>query len=161
MKITHKFIFFYDGVFSNFYPARFEKDGLCYHTSEQYFMAEKARYFKDDFTLSEILNSSTPGEAKKLGRRVLGFDPNSWRQVSEEIMMDALRLKFSIPELKSYLLSSRYDDKIFVEASPYDKIWGVGLDISDPLILDSNNWEGLNLLGKCINKVRKELIDEN
>lgn len=45
-----------------------------------------------------------------------------------------------------------------VEASPFDKVWGVGLSADDPLIHDKRNWLGLNLLGKVLMQVRDKIL---
>jgi len=58
------------------------------------------------------------------------------------------------PRLQAQLLAT--DDDILVEASPYDKIWGVGLRETDPRINDPSQW-GKNFLGKCLGRVRDAL----
>mgnify|MGYP003516350373 FL=1 len=56
------------------------------------------------------------------------------------------------------LLDSKYDNKTFVEASPFDTIWGTGMDEDNPNVEYESKWKGLNLLGKCINKIREEKL---
>lgn len=60
------------------------------------------------------------------------------------------------PELKAYLLGT--GNRILVEASPVDKIWGVGLAKDDGKIHNPLNWQGLNLLGFALMQVRDELL---
>lgn len=149
MVVTDKYVFFWGGVFSNWYPAKFVVDGWQFENSEQYFMFEKATYFDDVETASLILEEPDPKKAKILGRGVKHFDEKAWDEVCVDSMMRAITYKFTQNEdLKIELL--KYNDKTFVEASPYDKKWGVGLSEDDPLILDSSNWKGKNLLGKCL-----------
>lgn len=149
MKVTDKYVFFWDGVFSNWYPAKFVVDGWQFENSEQYFMFEKATYFDDVETASLILEEPNPRNAKILGRGVKRFDEKKWDQVCVDSMMRAITYKFTQNEdLRSELL--KYKNKTFVEASPYDKKWGVGLSEDDPLILDKENWKGQNLLGECL-----------
>lgn len=97
-----------------------------------------------------------PGEAKRLGREVRGFDPIQWESEREHIVFNGSLAKFSQNErLKAFLLST--GERVLVEASPVDKIWGVGLTASDPRILSPANWEGFNLLGFALMKARREL----
>ncbi len=58
-------------------------------------------------------------------------------------------------DLKIFLLST--GNKVLVEASPYDKVWGVGLTKQDENITDPNNWLGINLLGFALMTVRDML----
>ena len=149
MKVTDKYVFFWGGVFSNWYPAKFVVDGWQFENSEQYFMFEKATYFDDVETASLILEEPNPKNAKILGKGVKHFDEKAWNEVCVDSMMRAINYKFTQNEdLKIELL--KYNGKIFVEASPYDKKWGVGLAEDDPLILDKENWKGQNLLGECL-----------
>lgn len=160
MVITDKYVFFWGGVFSNWYPANFVVDGWQFSNAEQYFMFEKAVYFNDVETASLILEESDPKKAKILGRRVKGFDEKSWDKVCVESMMRAITQKFAQNEdLKSELL--KYKDKVFVEASPYDKKWGVGLSEDNPLILDKANWKGKNLLGECLTNLCSYFLNKN
>jgi len=48
--------------------------------------------------------------------------------------------------------------RVLVEASPYDAIWGIGLDVDDPLAYNRDTWKGLNLLGFIITEVRDEIL---
>lgn len=76
-------------------------------------------------------------------------------------MMDALRLKFTqSEEARNELLNTKYLDKSFVEASPIDSIWGIGMGENDSNRLDTSKW-GLNLLGKCLDRIRQELQTQN
>ena len=71
---------------------------------------------------------------------------------------DKRRDKFSQnPDLLT--LIKTHSDKIFVEASPVDLIWGVGLHENDDLILDESNWTGLNKLGNALTTVAQLLKD--
>lgn len=156
MKITNTHIYFWDGIYSNFYPITFMYKGQIFLNSEQAFMWEKARTFNDSAIALLVLQANRPEDAKKLGRKVSGFNDSVWDKVKEQIMYDVVYAKFSSsPTLKSQLIST--GNKILVEASPYDKIWGVGLREEDNRILNEKNWLGQNLLGKVIMKVRNNL----
>ena len=116
-------------------------------------MASKARLFGDEEVLSEIMAASTPHDYKKLGKQVSGFVAETWDAVKYDIVVKGNKAKFSqIPVLKEYLLST--GDAILAEASPYDKIWGIGLDREHAEKGSVEQWRGENLLGCALMDVR-------
>lgn len=144
--------------FSQWFPSIFEENDLTYKTAEHYMMIKKAGLFKDHATLFEILNAESPKEAKDLGRKIKNFDHQLWDQQKYGIVKRGNFLKFSQnQDLKDFLLST--EDKILVEASPYDKIWGIGMPESDPKAENPTHWRGENLLGFALMEVRDELRD--
>jgi ribA/ribD-fused uncharacterized protein len=158
VKIYDKHVAFWGSPFSNFYECKFVEGDNVWSSSEQCFMAKKAIFFGDRETFLEIIQSKTPKEAKKLGRKVKNFDEKAWSEVSFNMMYEAVYAKFSQNEdLKTLLLSEEYENKSFVEGSPYDAIWGVKMYWNNPKIDDENNWKGENKLGKVLDKVREEL----
>lgn len=140
---------------SQWYPAPFDVDGQRYPSTEHYMMAEKARVFGDDTTRSRILEAAQPAEAKRLGREVAGFESARWTQVREEIVYRGNLAKFQDPVLGSYLRST--GDALFVEASPEDELWGIGVEETDPRARDPRRWPGQNLLGFLLMRVRDRL----
>jgi len=158
-KMNDKFVFFYGGPFSQWYPSKFTIDDIKYNTAEQYMMASKADYFGDEPTLAKILKSKDPSEQKALGRQVAGFNVEAWSAVSKGYVYKGNMAKFSDPALKQILLST--GDKELVEASPYDKIWGIGLGQDNPDRFDKSKWRGLNWLGETLMKVRNDLRKQN
>jgi ribA/ribD-fused uncharacterized protein len=119
-------------------------------------MAEKARLFHDEATRALILQASHPDQAKKLGRRVQNFDEARWNAVRFEVVVRGNAAKFSQhPELRQYLLQTA--PCVFVEASPVDAIWGIGLAQDHPNATNPAEWRGLNLLGFALMKVRDQL----
>lgn len=154
--ITDKYVFFWNGVFSQWYPSRFSIEGIEYGCCEQYMMAQKALLFDDLESHKMIMCSQSPDVQKELGRRVKGFDKEKWEAVCRQIVFDANMAKFSQnPEMREELM---YTDNLeIVEASPYDKIWGIGLHETDPKALDKSQWEGTNWLGEAIMSVREKL----
>lgn len=155
---TIKYITFYEATspFSNFYPLKtpITVNGNVFSSSEQLYMYEKARYFKDEKTADLILFSKTPMDAKILGRKVRGFSEKEWKKVREKIMYSVLLKKFSCNDkLRSTLMGT--SDTVLVEASPKDAIWGVG--VGSVLASNPKNWKGLNLLGYTLMKVRDYL----
>lgn len=146
---------------SQWWPCEFKDDsGNTYSSTEQWMMAEKARVFSDHKILEEILGTRNPKEAKELGRKVALFDNEVWNKRSYDIVVEGNLLKFSQnKELKDYLLST--EDAIIVEASPYDKIWGIGMKQDDEGVEDPKNWKGENLLGFALMEVRDLLRKED
>lgn len=157
--VVHKqHVAFWGSELSNFYPCNFELDGHVWRSSEQYFMAKKAEFFKDNNAFTKILNSKQAQEAKKIGREVENYDDKKWSDVREEIMYKGVYAKFSQnQDLLDFLFSPAFDGKTFVEGSPIDKIWGVGIIYKDPNIDIEQNWKGQNLLGKILDRVKSEL----
>lgn len=144
--------------FSQWYPAPFILDEVRYASAEHYMMAEKARLFNDIEVRERIITTSNPGSAKALGREVKGFDQNIWEQHRMDIVIRANVAKFfQNEELGKFLIST--GNRVLVEASPVDKIWGVGLSEQDNEINNPLLWNGLNLLGFALMKVRSVLIE--
>ena len=138
---------------SNWYDCYFEVNGVQYHTTEQYMMASKAKLFGDDEVCREIMEAYHPHDYKKLGRKVHGFVPELWDARKYDLVVEGNKAKFSQnPDLKEFLLST--DDAILVEASPYDKIWGIGLDRETAEKGTVHDWQGENLLGCALMEVR-------
>lgn len=155
MKITNKYVFFWGGPFSQWFKVDIVVDGVTYNCAEQYMMAMKASFFGDAPSLSAIMKSNNPRDQKALGRKIVGFDPSKWSERCEFFVYKANIAKFSNPELRKIMMET--EDRLLVEASPYDKIWGIGLSENDPDIEDETKWKGSNLLGKVLMEVRKDL----
>lgn len=150
MRIENNTIYFYGSSepFSNWYKCDFKIGNVTFNCSEQALMYSKALYFKDTKTAEKILKTKNPRKQKELGRQVSNYEDKMWSDVRQNIMTEILKHKFNSEALK--YLKEKYKEYEFVEASPYDKIWGVGLDENNEKILNENNWLGQNLLGKCI-----------
>ena len=119
-------------------------------------MAGKARLFKDDEALVQILDAPDPHTAKALGRSVRGFDDKVWKANARKIVTEGNVHKFSQNEqLMEFLLAT--GDAVIVEASPRDQIWGIGLGQENPRALDPTQWRGQNLLGFALMDVRSAI----
>jgi ribA/ribD-fused uncharacterized protein len=166
MKVTDKYIYFWGEWPSNWYPCSItvkeDDKTLEFYTSEQYFMYKKAKTFGDEEIASRILfEGADPRQAKALGRQVRNYDDKVWNEKRYEIMLEANILKYSQnEELLKKLLDEKYKGKHFVEASPYDRIWGIGCKEKDALD-DQSNWDGLNLLGKTLDETRDKLSQKS
>lgn len=119
-------------------------------------MAAKARLFNDQAILQEILNADNPSLAKSLGRKVKGFVRETWNEQCVSIVIAGNLAKFSqYSELADFLLAT--GDRVLVEASPVDKIWGIDLAEDAPNIANPLTWCGKNLLGFALMAVREQL----
>ncbi len=148
--------------FSQWYPCKFtvtfksEYTGetiITFGSAEQWMMYRKAQTFGDLDKAKAILKEKSPLKIKQLGRRVKNFDEKQWDAEKYEIVRQGNIYKFSQnPELKKALLDTK--NKYIMEASPYDKVWGVGMGAKNKNIYDTDKWKGQNLLGKAIVSTR-------
>ena len=166
--IIMKYHFFWGGIYSNWYKCpisineislstgiEFDTLGRKFNCSEQAMMFYKALLFEDKEVAKEILKKSNPKDQKALGRKIKNFDSSIWDLFKEEIVLQIIEHKFKQNlELKEQLLKENCD--LFVEASPYDRIWGIGYHENNALN-NINNW-GENLLGKIITKIRDNIV---
>jgi ribA/ribD-fused uncharacterized protein len=156
MKINDKFYFFWDGFCSQWHPCTFEFVGVTYNCAEQAMMNQKALFFGDIESSIEIMKSKSPSVQKSIGRKVSNFDPKLWSEACLEIVTQINVSKFNQnPKMKKQLIE--LGDREIVEASPYDKIWGIGMKDTHPDILDRDKWQGQNLLGIAIMEAKKRL----
>ena len=144
---------------SNFYNSDFiDSRGNKFCCSEQFFMYEKCIQFDPTNTklLEQILKETNPTKIKALGRKVQNFNNDVWNIVRSDKMYAGLVLKFTQnPKLKQLLLST--GDKLLYEASPKDKIWGIGYSVEKAIETDPKLY-GQNLLGIGLMKLRKNMI---
>lgn len=162
-----KFLFFWghtplrDGsiskaCFSQWFDSPFDVDGVRYRTAEHFMMAGKARLFGDDEILQRVLDAIHPKQAKDLGRKVKGFDEIVWQRERFRLVTEGNLAKFAQNAgLKNFLLGT--GERVLVEASPYDKIWGIGMAAYDEHAEQPARWRGLNLLGYALMEVRERL----
>lgn len=155
MRRQNGFVLFWGGPFSQWYPHKMTIDGIEYSCCEQYMMAQKANTFNDKEALDKIMATTDPKKQKAFGRTVKNFIPQMWERIAQDIVFRANLAKFQDPELKKYLFS--FGDEELVEASPYDKIWGIGLSEDDPRAVDKSQWQGLNWLGEALMRVRETI----
>ncbi|MBP3657610.1 MAG: NADAR family protein [Clostridia bacterium] len=141
---------------SQWWLGDFTVEGVTYCCMEQYMMAGKARMFGDGETLARIMASTKQADIKALGREVRGFEASVWDEAKHALILSGNYHKFAQhPGLRQYLLST--GDAVLVEASPYDRIWGVRLGIDHPDIANPLKWQGENLLGFALMEIRDEL----
>ncbi|MET9866403.1 NADAR family protein [Streptomyces sp. NPDC006386] len=141
---------------SQWWPSPFTVDGVEYATAEHWMMAGKARLFEDAATERAVLAAGTPAAAKKAGRLVRGFDEAIWARERFRIVVEGSLHKFSAhPDLREFLLNT--GDRVLVEASPVDRVWGIGLAAGDEAAMDPERWRGPNLLGFALMEARERL----
>jgi ribA/ribD-fused uncharacterized protein len=144
------------GCLSQWWPASFTVDGVRFRSAEHYMMWRKATLFGDLDSAARIVAAGHPRDAKELGRRVSGFDEQTWADRRFEIVVEASRAKFGQhPDLRDWLVGT--SDRVLVEASPHDRVWGIGLAATDERAADPRQWQGLNLLGFALMQTRAEL----
>ena len=148
------------GCFSNWYPAGFEYEGRYFDNSEQFMMYHKVMMFGKDELAEQIMQTSDPAVCKKIAKQKFPeFDADLWDKACQEIVKRGVKAKFAQNEdILKVLLGT--GNALLAECSPYDKKWGIGIDIGDPDRLNIAKWKGQNLLGKVLMEVREELRQE-
>jgi ribA/ribD-fused uncharacterized protein len=144
------------GCLSQWWPAPFILDGTTFATAEHYMMWRKATLFGDTQSAERILAAAHPHAAKTLGAQVAGFDQRVWNAHRYDVVVAGNLAKFDQHhELGTFLLGT--GERVLVETSPVDRIWGIGLAADDPRAGDPARWRGLNLLGFALMDVREIL----
>lgn len=142
--------------FSQWWLSSFKVDGIEYKTAEHWMMAKKAMLFNDILNFEKIIKANSPAEAKKLGREVINYVDSVWLENRFEIVREGNFHKFSQnKDLQTFLINTK--ERILVEASPVDPIWGIGMAVEHKDINNHEKWKGLNLLGFALMEVRDEL----
>nr|AEX62499.1 hypothetical protein mv_L294 [Moumouvirus Monve] len=168
---TDDYIFFYGHnpnkngteIYSQWYPSIFyeklDNKMIKYYNAEQYMMAHKALLFEDFDSHEKIMKEINPAKIKSLGRKIKNFDEDLWDDYKYDIVVSGNKLKFKQnPDLFKSL--TKTGNKLLVEASPHDNIWGIGLSVNKAMILPKSKWPGKNLLGKAITQVKNELNND-
>lgn len=152
-----KFTFFWSGPFSNWYPCSFTIDKIKFNCTEQHMMWCKAQLFNDPETAAKILASNNPKEQKGFGRQVKNFNVGKWAEICKKVVFVGNVAKYQQNDNLCKLLLATVGTTL-VEASPYDKIWGIGLAANDKRAQDRSTWQGKNLLGEVLTNVRDHII---
>ena len=141
---------------SQWWPTRFVAEGHEFATAEHYMMWSKASLFGDMRRAEAVLMARSPAQAKAIGRQVEGFNEDVWVEHRWRIVVTASMAKFdSNPALKEYLLGTKH--RVLVEASPVDRVWGIGLSVDSDKVENPEQWCGLNLLGFALMEARHRL----
>jgi hypothetical protein len=132
---------------SNFWLVAIEYQGRIYQSVEHAYQSAKFEGLTP--IQEEIQNSSSPGEAKRIGKKYKNFVRTDWVEVNLQIMEELVRKKFSNPSLRKMLLET--GNQLIQEGNWWhDEFWGYSF----------HSGKGLNHLGKIIMKVRDEIRKE-
>jgi ribA/ribD-fused uncharacterized protein len=143
--------------YSQWHPSTFRLNGIEFPTAEHYMMYQKAMLFNDLKAAQQILIAKIPRDVKGIGKSVKGFTDKKWNPAKVQIVFDANQAKFQQnPKLLDALLKTQ--GKTLVEASPYDKIWGIGLAKEDGNAWTRETWKGENLLGRILTELRYQIL---
>lgn len=141
------------GYMSQWFPCSFKENDIVFNSAEQYMMYHKAILFNDKDMASKILITQNAATIKIYGRNVKNFDSKIWDEHKFNIVVNGNYLKFSQnPVICKKLLET--GNTLLVEASPYDRVWGIGFLHAKKEEMDK--W-GENLLGKALMTVRDRL----
>jgi ribA/ribD-fused uncharacterized protein len=156
--VKEEFIFYFgqESVFSHWFKCSFSINSQDFCCAEQYIMYRKAVLFNDVEIAKKILNSSNPARHRYLGKQVGGFDKRLWQQHCKQFAFDGNLSKFAQSSVLTNILLQT-TGKSFAEASPYDRIWGIGLSMKNPKIYDRSQWRGRNWAGEVLQSVRAKL----
>lgn len=129
---------------------------MGYNCVQQYMLYHKACRFGDYDIADEIITENDPRIQKELGTSVKRFNKSVWAGQSANLFFRANFLKFTQNEnLYNIFMST---EGSFVEASPNNTLWGIGLDIDDPDCEEKSKWRGRNLSGDILTSLREDLI---
>lgn len=157
MRRTDKHLFFWKEFWSQWNMSSFKDRGVNYNCSEQYMMQQKALLFRDKDAAKRIMAADHPRDQQAIGREVKGYDQQLWDENKYRIVYEGNFLRFTQnPELMKKLLEVPVGIR-FVEASPKDKVWGIGMAENDHGVDDERNWKGENLLGQVLTELRNDL----
>lgn len=144
------------GYLSNWYLSDFVINDITFTSMEQYMMYQKAMVFGDEEIASRIMSTTNVGKIKALGRSVSNYNESVWNGMRQVLIYKGLVEKFRQNE--SLLIElQKTGDAILAECAVQDRIWGIGLSMTDPDRYNIDLWKGQNLLGYALMLVRDEL----
>jgi ribA/ribD-fused uncharacterized protein len=159
LERTEEYTFFQGkkSPFSMQYETTFVLKGKLFRSVDQYLYYKKAILFNDIDNAQKILETLQPGEQKKIATQIKGVDQYRWTKHSPDFLYEANRAKFvQHPELLEQLFATRGTH--LVEADPNDKIYGIGMGMSNEEKYDPAKWKGENQLGKMLTHLREDLF---
>lgn len=147
-------------VLSNFYICPFKIGKLKFNSTEMFFQQRKALFFEDYKMADKIMRAKSPGQQKKLGRLVKGYNEERWTRVRTQTMESGCIAKFTQNQHAKEVLLATGDSKL-AECSLTDRVWGVGLRLNDPKASNPKNWCGQNLMGSVLENVRAIIAEKD
>ena len=157
--MNNQYLFFWQGPFSQWFRSNFTVGGITFNTCEQYMMYHKALLFDDNEIAKQILKTNDPKTQKALGRKVKKFDMAYWNEHCLQIVFRGNHAKFS-QNKRLYDMLMNTSPSLLVEASPFDQIWGIGIDEKTALMTPAEQWPGTNWLGKTLVNLRDHFDTE-
>jgi ribA/ribD-fused uncharacterized protein len=157
--MNKQFTFFWQGPFSQWHRANFTINGVTYNCAEQYMMHQKALLFADYDVAKQIMASTNPKEQKALGRKIKNFDMHWWNENCIQIVFRGNHGKFS-QNKRLYDMLMNTTPNTLVEASPFDNIWGIGIDEKTAIKTPQEEWKGTNWLGYTLTNLREFFEEE-
>ena len=100
-------------------------------------------------TMVSCINAPSPRDQKAIGRRARGFNEALWTKASTPVVVAGSIARAEADAELRALYKGASRGRKFVEGSPVDKVWGIGLRWDDPRADDETKWKGENRLGKC------------
>lgn len=160
MKITKNYLFFWKE-----WPSQWKRESfreviddvsIQFKSCEHYMMYRKATLFPGNEEITkQILETEHPSDVKRFGRMVKNFDSFVWDSLKWDVVYRGNYLRFTQnPASMKKLLET--GNVTLVEASPYDRIWGIGMGEDDCNLMNVHEW-GENLLGKILTQLREDL----
>uniref|UniRef100_A0A915JWG3 NADAR domain-containing protein n=1 Tax=Romanomermis culicivorax TaxID=13658 RepID=A0A915JWG3_ROMCU len=145
---------------SNHFPCKFKDEkGTDYNSTEQFLFFKKAVQAGDLARAKDIMQAKEAKQAKWIGEKVSWDEKKlgTWPKFAYNQLFKANTLKYEQnKDLREALFKT--SPAILVEASPYDKNWGVGLAKDHPDIKDPSKWQGQNWFGNLLTKLRNEMM---
>lgn len=158
---TDNFVPFFTKIdtYSNFFPCQFEIAGRKYNSVEQFLFAEKARHQGDEISEARIMNNREARIAKQIGEKIEWEDRKAWKEFAKQKLKEGNMAKYIQNEhLRQQLFDT--SPKVFVEASPNDTYWGVGLSKTNKDIQCQEKWKGKNVMGFLLTELRDEMMKD-
>lgn len=144
------------GYLSNWYLSDFTVNDIRFTSMEQYMMYQKAMVFGDKEIAAQIMSTTDVGQIKALGRSVSNYNESVWNGMRQILIYKGLLEKFRQNESLLKELQ-KTGDAILAECAVQDRIWGIGLSMTDQNRYHMDMWKGQNLLGYALMLVREEL----
>ena len=140
---------------SNFYKVPLTYKNIEFEDLETAYQYAKASTFNDHVSCENILCSTSPSAAKRIGGSIKNFKSKDWDKVKQDIMLELLRIKF-IPgsDLAKRLVAT--SGKSLAEAGQ-SGVYSIGMTLNNKELFDTQKWTK-NVLGELLMKVRQELM---
>jgi ribA/ribD-fused uncharacterized protein len=109
-------------------------------------LSEKKKRALYDCCLCKCLRSKSPKAQKGYGKQCRNLDVKVWGVASIPVVLSC---QIALAEADDALrrLYLRSGNRVFVEGSPTDTVWGVGIRWDNVAIGNESNWRGENRLG--------------